>query len=243
MAGIWNIAHRGASHDRPENTLAAFEEAIRQGADALEVDVRLSLDGECVIIHDDTLERTTNAHGRVDATDYTTIRGLDAGRGERVPTPDEVLELARDRIRVTFDVKVPDAIEPLLQVVQELEMSHQVTYTSFLPEVVTQLRAQGVRGPMMQTITGASELVSITSRFAESHQGISGVGIPASLLHATSIERLQRIGLGIYAWTIDDPELMHELVVTGVNGIVTNRPGLLAAVLREYDVERSADPA
>jgi len=243
MTGIWNIAHRGASHDRPENTLAAFEEAIRQGADAIEADVRLSRDGECVIIHDGTLERTTNAHGRVDATDYATIRGLDAGRGERIPTPDEVLELARDRIRVTFDIKAPDAIEPLVQIVHELEMGPQVTYTSFLPEVIAELGAQGVRAPVMHTITGAAELVSISARGTEPHHGISGVGIPAHLVHAKSVERLQRIGLGIYAWTIDDSELMHELVVTGVNGIVTNRPSLLAAVLREYDATLLEDSA
>ena len=107
------IAHRGASRCAPENTLAAFEAAIRQGVDAIELDVRLTEDGVPVVLHDDTLDRTTDGQGPVDALSYQLLRRLDAGawfgsafRGERVPTLTEALECARGRCGVNVEIKV-----------------------------------------------------------------------------------------------------------------------------------------
>jgi glycerophosphoryl diester phosphodiesterase len=239
MPGVWNIAHRGASVDRPENTLAAFEEAVRQGADVIEADIRVTSDGELLVLHDATLDRTTNAQGALAEANYARARSLDAGRGERIPTPDEVLEVARDRVRVTFDIKDDDAVDGLVAMVRELEMSESVTYMSFQPEVADRIRALGLASPVMQSVDSAAGLASITTRHGGVYHGISGIGIPAALISAELTEDLQRHGFGVFAWTVDDPDEMQRLISCGVNGILTNRPGVLAAVLREQRATRT----
>lgn len=106
------VAHRGSSADCPENSLAAYERAIAAGAHAIEADLRLTSDGHLVSMHDATLDRTTNGSGAVDQTTLAAIRKLDAGswfherfRGERVPTFEEILALAKDRVDVFLDLK------------------------------------------------------------------------------------------------------------------------------------------
>lgn len=108
----WAIAHRGASDRYPENTLLAFEQALELGAEAVECDVHLSADGEVVVIHDPTVDRTTNGHGEVAAMTLEELRRLDAGirrhprfAGQRIPTLSEVLELVRGRAQVFIELK------------------------------------------------------------------------------------------------------------------------------------------
>jgi len=109
---IWAIAHRGASDRYPENTLLAFESALKAGADAVECDVHLTADGEVVVIHDETVDRTTNGHGEVAALTLEELRQLDAGSwkdgrfaGQRIPTLREVIELVRGRVHLFVEVK------------------------------------------------------------------------------------------------------------------------------------------
>src|SRR6266704_6290544 len=110
------IAHRGASARAPENTLAAFAEAVRLGANAIELDVHLTADGVPVVIHDGTVDRTTNGRGEVAAMTLKDLRRLDAGawfssrfRGERIPTLEESLEFARGRCAMNVEIKEPPA--------------------------------------------------------------------------------------------------------------------------------------
>src|SRR2546425_868141 len=110
------VAHRGASARAPENKLAAFREAIRLEADAIELDVQLSADGVPMVIHDDTVDRTTNGHGTVATIASRDLRRLDAGawfssrfRGERIPTLEEALECARGRCGLNIEIKEPPA--------------------------------------------------------------------------------------------------------------------------------------
>jgi glycerophosphoryl diester phosphodiesterase len=234
MPGVWNIAHRGASLERPENTLAAFEEAIRQGADVLEADVRMTVDGELVVINDETVDRTTDGRGPVRELDYAHVRRLDAGGGERIPTPDEVLDLARGRARVVFDVKEADAVDTLVAMVQEFEMTEGVTFSTFSPEASERLREAASDNPVMTLVESAIAIVSLVP----GHVG-AGFGIPAALISPEITNSIRRRGFGVYAWTVDEPEEMARLVDCGVNGIVTNRPAVLAAVLNERGVARS----
>ena len=93
---IVRVAHRGASAQYPENTLLAFRRAIEQGVDALEIDIRSTADDELIVMHDPTLERTTNGHGNVRTQNLQEIRQLDAGQGEKVPLLQEVIQMARE---------------------------------------------------------------------------------------------------------------------------------------------------
>src|ERR671938_850947 len=92
---VWVVGHRGAMGHCPENTLASFERGLELGADWIELDVHLSRDGALIVIHDETLDRTTNGHGLVRERTLAELRQLDAGQGQRIPTLDEVLEWAR----------------------------------------------------------------------------------------------------------------------------------------------------
>ncbi|MGH7411421.1 MAG: glycerophosphodiester phosphodiesterase family protein, partial [Candidatus Methylomirabilis sp.] len=114
-----NIAHRGASALAPENTMAAFEKAIELGADVIELDLHLTRDGELVVIHDDTLDRTTDGRGPVHGRSLEEIRRLDAGRwfgqafaGERIPTLSEVLDRFAGKIPLALEVKAGSAFFP-----------------------------------------------------------------------------------------------------------------------------------
>ncbi len=125
----WAIAHRGASDKFPENTLIAFEEALAQGADALECDVHLSADGEVVVIHDETVDRTTDGTGAVAEMTLEVLRRLDAGSwkhsrfaGQRIPTLAEVVELAGDQADLFLEIKgrSPDLPRRLVEVLREV---------------------------------------------------------------------------------------------------------------------------
>src|SRR5713226_3493547 len=117
---VLNIAHRGASADFPENTLAAFAAAIRAGADMCELDVQKTVDGALVVIHDDTVDRTSDGRGRVDLLTLAAIRRLDAGRwcgdqfaGEGIPTLSEVFDLTAGQCGLNIELKGEGAVEQL----------------------------------------------------------------------------------------------------------------------------------
>lgn len=131
---IWAIAHRGASDKAPENTLVAFERALEQGADALECDVHLSADGEVIVIHDETVDRTTDGHGPVAEMTVAELQRLDAGSwkdrrfaGQRIPTLSEVSELARGRAQLFIELKgaSPELPARVVQVLRESGVAEQ----------------------------------------------------------------------------------------------------------------------
>jgi glycerophosphoryl diester phosphodiesterase len=239
MPGVWNIAHRGACLDRPENTLAAFEEAIRQGADVIEADVRTTADGELLIINDARFDRTTDGNGAVAEIDYARARRLDAGRGERIPTPDEVLELARGRARVTFDVKEPESVETLVAMVRELEMTDSVTFLTPVPEVAEGLLDAAGSIPVMQSVDSPAAVASLVTGHATAGRSLAGIAVPSSMISPALADRVRRYGWGLFAWTADDPEDITRLLGCGVDGILTNRPSVLAGILRGRGLERS----
>src|SRR5579864_6905519 len=105
---VWVVGHRGAMGHCPENTLASFERGLELGADWIELDVHLSRDGELIVIHDETLERTTNGHGLVRDHTLADLQALDAGDGQRIPTLNEVLTWARERGAVV-DIEIKNA--------------------------------------------------------------------------------------------------------------------------------------
>lgn len=130
---IHNIAHRGASAYEPENTLRAFERAIKMGATMLELDVHLSQDGHPVIIHDADLSRTTNGTGRVTELSLEQIKRFDAGQGEEVPTLPEVVELVRGRVELYLELKGQFTPDPVVEVLKSMHFTDEVIVGSFYP--------------------------------------------------------------------------------------------------------------
>ena len=162
---VSDCRHRppGLFRESPENTLTAFRAAIAAGADMIELDVHLTRDNEVVVIHDDTLERTTNGKGNVAEKTLAELKSLDAGSwfnsrfaGERIPTLAEVLEIARNRILVNIELKkgknFPYTMEELadrtLAVVEKAGMTDQVLFSSFDPAAVNRIRRRNPRLPI-----------------------------------------------------------------------------------------------
>jgi glycerophosphoryl diester phosphodiesterase len=225
---LW--AHRGASTDAPENTLAAFVLAERQGADGIELDVQLSRDGVPLILHDETLDRTTNGQGRADRLNWSELRGLDAGRwfgsefaGERLPSLAEVLEWADDRLLLNLEVKDSAAVDALLTTLKQFPQA-RVLISSFDHKLLAALRsvAPDLRlGFLNDSRFWRRALQRATrARAVSFHPRVDQVSRP--LLAAC-----QTANVVVYPWTVNTAAVAHRLRGLGVAGVFSNRPGLL----------------
>jgi glycerophosphoryl diester phosphodiesterase len=232
------IAHRGASADAPENTIAAFELALEQGADGIELDVHLSADGHPVVIHDFTLDRTTNGSGPVSAQRVRDLKRLDAGGwrerrflGQRVQTLQEVLERFRDRARFWIELKAGSRVYPGIEerVVSTLEIYDVVDRSllqSFDQDAIALTRSlnREIRvGVLVEEAPIQARLLA---------PGVANAICPgADLVTENLLTRIREAGLECYVWTVNEPALMDRLVSWEVNGIITDRPGVLSARL------------
>lgn len=222
-----NVAHRGASEEAPENTLPAFERAIALSADAIEADVRLTADGHAVVLHDATLDRTTNASGRLRRISLEEVRRLDAGGGCRVPTVREVLELANGRVGVFLEIKDSAAVPATLEAISTAGMEQEVAIMAFSARTLQRARELG---PGLVR-------VRLTRNRADTALSLSGgeeaaLGARHRVLDERVVARCHRRGRPVLAWTADDERDLQRLVDMGVDAIVTNRPDRLRALRR-----------
>ncbi|MEM1602801.1 MAG: glycerophosphodiester phosphodiesterase family protein, partial [Candidatus Bathyarchaeia archaeon] len=134
------IGHRGAAGLEPENTLRSIRRAIEIGVDRVEIDVRVTKDGRLVVIHDETVDRTTNGHGYVRDMTFEEIRKLDAGKGEKVPTLEEALNLTRGKVILQIELKVAEATEPTIELIEENGAEREVVITSFIHSLLKKVR-------------------------------------------------------------------------------------------------------
>lgn len=235
------IAHRGNSSVAPENTLAAFEAAWRAGADAIELDVQLTVDGHVVVIHDETLDATTDASGALAATALAGVRSADAGgwfspafAGQRVPTFDEVLQLllTRPGIDLLLEVKGSWTVDQVRRVTEPIAAAglvDRVVVQSFSPETVAALAeaAPGLRRGLLvlevvpDLLEQCAELGVVTCN----PHGLLLLREPAL------VDRLHAAGLLVVVWTLNEPEHWAAAVDLGVDGIITDRPDRLAGWL------------
>ena len=139
MQRVLRIGHRGAAGHASENTLAAIQKGIVLGVDFVELDVRLTADGVLVILHDATVNRTTDGKGRVDRLFLRDIKKLNAGNGEHVPTLEEVLKIAAGKAGLMLELKAEGVAQQTVESVREARFKGPVIYASFLPNELTQI--------------------------------------------------------------------------------------------------------
>ena len=236
-------AHRGFSGENPENTLAAFHAAIAAGADMVELDVHLTRDNELVVIHDDTLERTTDGKGNVADKTLAELKALDAGfrfnprfAGERIPTLTEVLDITRGRILVNIELKkgknFPYTMEQLadrtLTVVEKAGMMDQVLFSSFDPAAVDRIRARNPRLP----IAVITQKPWATPEEAGGGKLYPAINSSFKNLNEKNVRLARTAGLQIHAWTVNTPADMEKVISLGVDGIITNHPDNLIDLLK-----------
>lgn len=230
------IAHRGASADAPENTLAAFREAIRQKADAIELDVQLTRDKQLVLMHDFTLNRTTSGRGLVTTKTLQEIKNLDAGikfnnrfRNEKIPTLDEILMAFKTKINYVVELKINHTnpaffAKQVYSTVANHNLTGQTLFLSFDPRLLTEIKkinSQAKTCWAFVPIFGWVPSSKLVSRF-------DALAIASKRAQPGYISRLHQLGKPINVWAgRGEIENFQAELHMGTNFITTNHPALL----------------
>ena len=217
-------AHRGASAHAPENTNAAFQLALDQHADGIELDVMLSVDGNIVVIHDDTVDRTTNGSGRVREMSLEQLRSLDAGSGERIPTLEEVLEHFGGKFLINIELKNYATIFDTLplkvaELIKSFELVESILISSFNPFNFARIRRRlpNLKIGLLTQPQKAKFWMWRLFKYDALNPHFSDVD-------ETLVKALHARGLQVNVWTPDDAEEIIRLAALHVDGIITNRP-------------------
>jgi len=253
-----SIAHRGCAGEAPENTIAAFERALAQGAGVLESDIHLTCDGVPVLIHDATVDRVTDGSGAVAELSAEALGRCDAGyrfsadggrsypyrnRGVTIPSLEEAFERF-PTTRFNLDLKAAGSalIDATLELVAKYRREPITLLTSGEDEIMLALRDRLGRlaNPVAQ---GASErdvreFLRCVAEGTDPPPGPMALQIPPAfagqpLVRAPLIEFAHAREIQVHVWTINEPAEMHRLLDLGVDGIITDFPGRLAKVIRE----------
>lgn len=229
MTQIW--AHRGASAAAPENTLAAFDLAVRKGAQGVELDVQRSADGVVVVIHDETVDRTTRGSGRVVGLTATELQAWG------VPTLAEVLDLlAPTDLRVNVELK--NGIEPYPGLEEDVEAvvtgsrlatdaPERVLYSSFNHRSLARLAELGTKVPL-----GVLHVEAMVRPWVYAASfGARALHPMALTVLPEEVARCHEAGIAVHAWTVDDPAAVRALAAAGVDAVITNVPDLARAAL------------
>lgn len=223
------IGHRGAAGLIAENTLASFAWAVELGADMVELDVRLSSDGELVVIHDDTVDRTTDGTGRVDSMSFNELRKLDAGNGERIPSLEQVLLHVGDRCSVNVELKGPGTALPVADALRRFTRSRGVPWQNFLVssfdhDQLAELKQAEPRIRLAPLFRGElpENFIDIAHRLGAWSVNLRGDDVSPEL-----IERCHREGLRVLVYTVDEPREMARFREWGVDGIFSDYPDRL----------------
>ena len=238
---MWVVGHRGAMGHCPENTPASFERGLELGADWIELDVHLSRDGALVVIHDETVDRTTDGHGAVRDHTLAELKALDAGgwfgpeyAGQRIPTLDEVLAWAR-RCNTIVDIEIKNApvyyagIEAaVVDAVRRHDMTEQVIVISFDHAAVKQVKALEPRVATGVLFAGRP----VDGGLGMARQAQADAVLPHwAYVTETDVAAAHAAGLSVAPWASSDPDVLRQLIAAGVDAIGTNHPDVLRGVL------------
>ncbi len=238
------IAHRGASAHAPENTLAAFRLALEHGADGIELDAKLTADGQVVVIHDPTVDRTTGSSGIVREMTLAQLKALDAGSffdflyaGEPIPTLAEIFDIIGSRtlinVEITNYTSIRDALpDKIADLVIRYHMQNSVLFSSFHPLNLMRIKHRLPQAPVaLLTLQGGAGRIA---------RGMLGRLVAPKFLHPYYTD-VQESGLGVehrrgrrvIAWTVNEPEAIRRLFKMGIDGIITDDPRLARRILEE----------
>lgn len=230
------IAHAGGAGLAPENTLAAIRASLTVGVDAIEVDVHATADAIPVLIHDATVDRTTDGTGAVASLTLAEIKALDAGshltggafKGERIPTLAEALQLTHGRVPLFVEIKPPGIEEAVVRVLRTARAlsAESAWICSFRRDVVLTVQRLESGLPCYLTASDA-DAVRPAALDDVAALGLSGLSAHFPLVDEAVVAEARRRGLRVLAWTVDDPAEARRLRSLGVDGIITNVPHLI----------------
>ena len=219
------MAHRGASGYEPENTLRSFKKAIELKSDVIELDVQLTKDNQLVVIHDDLVDRTTNGKGKVMDLTFAEIRKLDAGKGEKIPTLEEVFNLVNKQIKINIELKSKKTAKPVNDLIEKYVKEKNWSYEHFL--------VSSFHFSELKVFYGLNKNVKIGVLFEHypwlylwRTKKVNAYSITPGLKHATSkfVEKAHQKGLKVFVWTANTKEEIEKLKLLVVDGIFSNFP-------------------
>jgi glycerophosphoryl diester phosphodiesterase len=248
------MAHRGGAALWPENTMYAFERAALMGVDVLEMDMRATADNHLVVIHDPTVDRTTDGSGAVSSLTLEELKRLDAGynwspdggrsfplrgRGLTVPTLSEVFN-AFANVRLNIDIKQerPSIVQPFCRMIRAHQMQHRVMVASFNQSVLDEFRAQCAGVATSGSVLDIRAFLALKTDQAVTARtsGVLALQVPEyaggrPILTPGFIAEAHRRGLEVHAWTINDEAAMRRLMEMKIDGIITDYPDRLLKLL------------
>lgn len=242
------IAHRGASADAPENTLAAVKLSFEQQADTCEIDVWISKDGKPVVIHDSDTKRTAGVAKKVSEQTLVELQQLDVGRwkdarfeGTRIPTLDEALAAIPAGKRVFVEIKCgPDGVPAIVKAVQQSALKpEQPIYIGFSAAVMARVKQEDPEAKTLWIVSLKEDKekppVPLANLIAKARELKSeGLNVSASpRIDDEFVKQVRAAGLKLYVWTVDDPKIARPLQTLRIDGITTNRPALLRKELQQ----------
>jgi glycerophosphoryl diester phosphodiesterase len=231
------FAHRGGAAETPENSWAAFEHAISLGYRYMETDVRATADGVAVALHDPTLDRVTGHPGPLSKMAWSEVRQYKLQDGREIPRLEDLLA-AWPHVRWNIDVKTPEAVAPVVDVLRRTASVERVLVAAFSDRRSEQVRA--ALGPQLATSAGRITVATLVAAKVFSRVPVRTHAVAAQvpvqqrgvrIVDTAFVRVCHRAGLAVHVWTVDEPAAIEQLLDLGVDGIMTDRPTTLKQVL------------
>ncbi|HXF11139.1 MAG TPA: glycerophosphodiester phosphodiesterase family protein [Desulfuromonadaceae bacterium] len=221
---LFCFGHRGARGHEPENTLRSVRKALELGADGIEIDVYF-VDGQLIVIHDDTLNRTTNGKGRLDAKTFRELRSLDAGKGERIPTLSEVFDAVNRRAVINIELKGPGTAEPVARLIQERVKNRGWRFGDFLISSFDWDQLEQIRKccPRIRIGLLTDKIPRDLFPVAKQLEAWS-IHPAAKRVTRALVRQAHRRKLKVYVYTVNHSKIMDALKDMGVDGLFTDFP-------------------
>ncbi len=219
------IGHRGASGYAPENTLEAFELAIRQGVSMIELDVHRCATGELVVIHDERVDRTTDGTGLVSEMTLDEIKKLNVGNGNQVPTLEEVFEAVARRVKINIEIKGRKVAQPLAEMLSKFMFEKEWNPNYFIVSSFDHEQLKQFHALLPRIRTGIL-FESFPSDYQQLLQEVKpfSIHIPANIYTIELVDTIHKAGLEAWVYTVNETKVFEKLQAMGVDAVFTNYP-------------------
>ncbi|GBG96705.1 glycerophosphodiester phosphodiesterase [Lactococcus termiticola] len=243
------LAHRGSSAYRPENMLEAFQLAIAQGADGIEIDVQFSKNGEIVVAHDEKIDRVSNGQGYIKDYSLTELKAFDFNQKfpeqdrAEIPTLRELYSLIKDsKLTVncefkTTEVLYPGLVKATIKLAEEFELTDRILYSSFNHYSLKEAKAISPKSE----IGLLYELAMVDPWLYAQHVGAEYIHPPYQVIQhlPETVKACHEAGIGVNVWTANDSEVMKAMFEAGVDSIITDKPDLALKIRQEFEEKKA----
>lgn len=225
MNKILKIGHRGAKGFEPENTIIAFQKAIDLGCDGIELDVHLSLDNEIMVIHDETIDRTTNGKGFVNQMNLSELKTFKIDNKHKIPTLEEVFEMVNHNIFINIELKSYETVEKVVELIEKYVHEKNWKYDNFIVSSFDWNALQQLRflNDNVQIGVLTSTDLDLAFAFAKFIKAKT-INPYFHLLNEENIAKMQEKGFEIHTWTVNEIEDIQKMKALKVDGIISDFP-------------------